>query len=91
MQTFNLKKEWFNKIKKGLKVHEYREVKYYWVKRITSIHVNDSICFALGYPKKTENNKFLYAKVLSIKVINGSNTDLGINKNVFDIEFELDE
>ena len=30
MLTFNLKKEWFEKIKRGEKTHEYREVKEYW-------------------------------------------------------------
>ena len=30
MLTFNLKKEWFDKIKSGEKTHEYREVKYHW-------------------------------------------------------------
>lgn len=29
MLTFNLKKEWFEKIKSGEKTHEYREVKPY--------------------------------------------------------------
>lgn len=31
MLTFNVKKEWFDKIKSGEKTHEYREVKPYWV------------------------------------------------------------
>ena len=34
MLTFNLKKEWFEKIKSGDKTHEYREVKPYWTKRL---------------------------------------------------------
>ena len=34
MLTFNLKKEWFEKIKSGVKTHEYREVKPYWTTRI---------------------------------------------------------
>lgn len=34
MLIFNLKKEWFNKIKSGEKTHEYREVKDYWTNRI---------------------------------------------------------
>lgn len=34
MLTFNLKKEWFEKIKSGEKTHEYREVKPYWTNRI---------------------------------------------------------
>ena len=91
MTTFNLSKNWYNLIKSGDKTHEYREAKEYWAKRITKIHANDIICFALGYPKKDTKSKLLYAKVLSIKTINGLNTDLNINKNVFDIEFELIE
>lgn len=34
MLIFNLKKEWFEKIKSGEKTHEYREVKGYWSQRI---------------------------------------------------------
>lgn len=36
MLTFNLKKECFNKIKNGEKIHEYREEKYYWTSRIVN-------------------------------------------------------
>ena len=50
MLTFNLKKEWFEKIKSGEKTHEYRECKPYWRKRIVShkglfLHINN-LCFA---------------------------------------------
>lgn len=34
MLTFNLKKQWFDKIKSGEKTHEYREVKPYWDSRL---------------------------------------------------------
>lgn len=34
MLTFNLKKEWFEKIKSGEKTHEYRVMSDYWIKRI---------------------------------------------------------
>lgn len=34
MLTFNLKREWFEKIKSGEKTHEYRVVKPYWEKRL---------------------------------------------------------
>ena len=34
MLVFNLKKEWFDKIKSGEKTHEYRVVKDYWFKRL---------------------------------------------------------
>ena len=51
MLIFNLKKEWFEKIKRGEKTHEYREAKQYWHKRIISqnglfLHINNS-CFSL--------------------------------------------
>ena len=91
MLTFNLSKNWFNKIKNGVKTHEYRLAKEFWTKRIIKLHVNSIIKFALGYPKKNDKDKILYAKVLSVKVINGLNTDLKIDKYVFDIEFELKE
>ena len=58
MLTFNLKKQWFEKIKSGEKTHEYREAKQYWHKRIISqnglfLHINNS-CFSLV----TENGIF---------------------------------
>lgn len=34
MLTFNLKKEWFEKIKSGEKTHEYRVMSEYWIRRI---------------------------------------------------------
>ena len=34
MLTFNLKKEWYEKIRRGEKTIEYREAKPYWNKRI---------------------------------------------------------
>lgn len=34
MLTFNLKKEWFDKIKSGEKTHEYRVMSDYWISRI---------------------------------------------------------
>ena len=89
MLTFNLKKEWFEKIKSGEKTHKYREVKEYWVKRLNN-YINhpfryNMIKFKKGYLKGNE----LYANVKEIKIINGKNTDLAIDKDVFDIEFEL--
>lgn len=102
MLTFNLKKEWFEKIKSGEKNHEYREFKYYWFVRIKNyfkfsdedlfdMHSGaifneryEPIAFRCGY-----KGEILKAKVLSIKVIDGANTDLKTNGYVFDIEFEL--
>ena len=107
MLTFNLKKEWFEKIKSGEKTHEYREYKPYWITRIKNYFKLD-----IDFEKEMEEgfvslkieilkeNSFvilkngyigeeLKAKVKSISLIYGNNTDLKINNFVFDIEFEL--
>lgn len=102
MLIFNLKKEWFEKIKSGEKTHEYREVKPYWTTRISNhfgylwsdidylksgdirYPILKDIIFVKGY-----TGEKLYARVVSIKIVDGTNTDLKINKDVYDIEFEL--
>lgn len=109
MLTFNLKEEWFKKIRNKEKTHEYREVKSYWVKRIKKAFdflncdieelrkapkypfnsISGDICFVCGYANKDDKEKRLKAKIKSISIINGKNTDLAIDKDVFDIEFEL--
>ena len=43
MLTFNLKKEWFEKIKSGEKTHEYREQTKYWIKRISNLFINAEV------------------------------------------------
>lgn len=112
MLTFNLKKQWFDKIKSGEKTHEYRECKLYWQKRIIvqrglfyylnnncfvsvtkegklTDNLNLDCEFVCGYAKKDDKEKRLKAKIKSIRIINGKNTDLAIDKDVYDIEFEL--
>ena len=98
MLTFNLKKEWFEKIKSGEKTHEYRIANDYWIKRLsafdTKVHfkvIENKICLACGYPPKDDESKRLYAKVLSISSKDGLNTDLKVNNPVYDIKFELCE
>ena len=100
MLTFNLKKEWFEKIKSGEKTHEYREVKPYWTKRlfehyyiygIKSCNIKDKCEFVCGYASKDDKDKRLKARIKDIQIVNGLNTDLKIDKNVFDIKFELKE
>lgn len=115
MLTFNLKKEWFEKIKSGEKTHEYREVKEYWIKRLINICKNnfikeiikidsenknnffvktefENICFCCGYTNTNDKQKRLLAKIKTLSLrTNGLNTDLKIDKPVFDIEFELIE
>ena len=111
MLTFNLKKQWFDKIKSGEKTHEYREVKPYWTKRFYNLSSgmffdvsNDCFCnvaleftnnlqitckFVCGYPSQNDKDKILYANIKRISIIDGKNTDLAVDKDVYDIEFEL--
>lgn len=105
MLTLHLKKIWFDKIKSGEKTHEYREVKPYWTNRIKKeydflncdidylkelpLYPQGCITFVCGYPNKNDKTKRLSARIKSISIINGKNTDLKTDKEVFDIEFKL--
>ena len=99
MLTFNLKKEWFEKIKNGEKTHEYRIVKPYWFKRLflfshslcrqTIIPLHSECTFCCGYPKKDDKAKRIITRIKNITIKNGLKTDLKIDEDVFDIEFEL--
>lgn len=115
MLTFNLKKEWFEKIKSGEKTHEYRIMSKYWNNRFlnllkksnaivaknilhrsiinglnTELYPNFEFYFACGYPKKEDKSKWLKANMIALNTnVNGLETDLKIDKPVYDIEFEL--
>ena len=86
---FVLKGVWFDKIKSGEKCIEYREVKPYWDKRIRNLyHFNNTpdynkCIFTRGY-----TNKMLIAEIESIQIINGGNTDLHVDKNVYAIHIK---
>lgn len=92
-----LKKEWFEKIQKGQKTHEYRRAIPYWNKRIANLckkgqlyDESIGICFTLGYPKKDDESKKLLAVITKQPaIIDGSDSDLAINAPVWDIEFKL--
>ena len=62
MLTFNLKKEWFDKIKSGEKTHEYREVKDYWTDRLVKEFFE--------IDKKKRPHSFIYYKSTIKKLIN---------------------
>jgi ASC-1-like (ASCH) protein len=53
-----VKKEYFDQIKFGHKVLEYRLRNKYWYKRIAD-NSYDTIVITLGYPKKTDTDKIL--------------------------------
>ena len=88
--NFNLKKEWFEKIKNGEKTHEYREFKPYWNLRINKLKPGDVIVFCCGYPQYMDSSRMCAGIIKNIEIKeSGLNTDLHINKPVWDIEFEL--
>jgi hypothetical protein len=78
-----LKKHWFDKIRNGEKTVEYREAKEYWVKRLSKNYNN--VVLRNGYSK---NAPCLIADISAIKIINGINTDLQIDKDVYAIELK---
>lgn len=92
----NLKKIWFDKIKNGEKTHEYREVKPFWEKRFNECFMNlvahgaAHIEFVCGYSPKNATDKRIMTRVKSICIKNGLDTDLKIDKDVYDIEFEVE-
>ena len=90
MLTFNLKKEWFEKIKSGGKTHEYRLYTDYWATRLLYRKLPCVCIFACGYPAKNDRKRRLKAIIKNVSAIeNGINTDLKTNEAVLDIEFEL--
>ena len=98
MLIFHLKKEWFEKVKSGEKTHEYRELTPYWFERVEKLKwamKENTIIIALcsGYPAQkefeTKSKRIVYAELKNISVVDGKNTDLKIDRKVFDIKFEL--
>lgn len=86
-----IKKYWFNKIKSGEKTHEYRNAASWDNKLGHGKYARyTTIRFRQGQvAKSTDRSKVLYAKIKSVKVVDGINTDLKVKNQVFDIEFEL--
>ena len=100
MLEFTLKKEWYDKIKRGEKTIEYREVKPYWTARLEKpfgqlFHAwNGKLP---SYPAEFESglfpcvfrlgytNKCMTSFITKIVIVDGKNTDLHINKPVYAI------
>lgn len=87
MLTFNLKKEWYERIKRGQKKVEYREVKKYWGTRLLKAKLGElfskkpvGCILRLGYTKR-----HMTAVIKEIKIVNGKDTDLRINTPVYAI------
>ena len=88
-----VKKKWFDKIASGEKKVEYREIKDYWIsrlcisykvasKKMLEFKKYDEIHFKNGYSKKVP---FMRVNHKYTVVVNGKDTDLKIDRNVFAI------
>lgn len=93
---FNLKKEWFEKIKNGEKTHEYREVKPFWTNRLMKEdvlylmkHGKLRAEFVCGYPPRNDTSKRIQAVIKDITIVDGLKTDLQVDADVYDIAFEV--
>ena len=68
--TLHLKKPWFDLIKRGVKLEEYREFNDYWTKRLIKNRPKDGdqfkefdeVHFALAYPKKDDKKNWIIVK-----------------------------
>lgn len=74
--------KWFDKIKSGEKVKEYREAKPYWNKRL-GYKKYDLVKFQRGYAKNPETMIF---KINGIYLEQGLPNDLNISDGVWAIE-----
>ena len=79
MFTFNLKKEWFEKFRKGEKDTEYRLCKDYWNKRIQNLKPGVTCVLRLGY-----TDRHLLANIEKISIMDKKDTDLKNDTSEYD-------
>lgn len=68
--TLNVSKQWFNMIVTGEKTEEYREIKPYWIKRLTT---NCEVAYDVA--AETYCGKVLYRPYTHVLFINGYRKD----------------
>ena len=100
MLTFNLKKEWYKKIRSGEKTIEYREVKPYWNKRLNTEFNSYSLPLqktglAWRYEDWPQHHtailrlgytkRHMVAQIKKLEVVDGKDTDLAIDALVYAI------
>ncbi len=104
MLIFPLKKEWFEKIKRGEKTVEYREVKPYWKTRLWHagcLPTNEPWDYAeiqkiaMTFPVECvlrcgydNANGSLTALISRVEIVDGKDTDLAIDKPVYAIHLK---
>lgn len=83
--------KWYDKIVARLKTSEFRACKPYWNVRLRKIYQalqenkEPIIAFQRGYLSKTR----VFAKITSVEVVNGLDTDLRCDEDVYKIDFIL--
>lgn len=101
MLIFNLKKEWYDKIRSGEKTVEYREAKRYWIRRLQNAEFSSYTAkFYLGIPvfekyegicelrKGYARTPYLVADITKVELVDGWNTDLHLDKPVYAIHLK---
>lgn len=68
--TLTVNKEWFSRILSGEKTEEYREIKPYWIKRLTT---NCEVSYDVA--AETYCGKVLYRRYTHVLFINGYRKD----------------
>jgi hypothetical protein len=81
-----LKKQWFDLIKSGIKKEEYREIKQYWIKRLSNTMDLRYICFINGYGK---NAPRIFVEFNGLRIGIGIKEWGAPDENVFIIELGL--
>lgn len=74
----NLKREYFEQIKSGIKTEEYRLYTPYWQKRLENKNY-DKVIIKLGYPKNCELGKILEFKYLGYEIKTIKHKHFGTN------------
>lgn len=71
MLTFNLKKEWFEKIKSSEKTREYRVFKPYWTKRLLKVANLEGLTKSCVENCIKNNNQFSVSVSIPVKFVLG--------------------
>lgn len=83
-----VKAEYFEQIKAGTKIEEYRIIKEYWSKRL--IKEYDEVWVTLGYPSSDETDKIIKFKWTGYEIKKITHKEFG-NKEVDVYAIQLEE
>lgn len=65
--TLSLKKQWFDKIKAGVKTEEYREIKPFWIKRLLECAEHDLDAIWDTFAAFPDTTKLLHKELENLK------------------------